>query len=247
MSRLVILDTETTGLEPSKRHRIIEIGCEEMVDRKLTNNRFYCQINPDREIDAGAMSVHGITNESLVDKPRFHEIVDDFLSFVKGAELIIHNAPFDVGFINYELSLLKRPKGTIETYCEGITDTLVYYRKKHPGQKSNLRALCKQYEVDIDLLSQQYGVGSTVHGASVDARLLAEVYLCMTGGQTSFSLGNLLGGESEGDSTVIRRLPENRQHLSVIMATPEECRLHEATLADIASKSHGDSLWQTLS
>ncbi|MCK5893125.1 MAG: DNA polymerase III subunit epsilon [Endozoicomonadaceae bacterium] len=240
MSRLVILDTETTGLESSKGHRIIEIGCEEMVDRKLTNNRFYCQINPDREIDDGAMKVHGITKESLADKPRFHEIADDFLSFVKGAELVIHNAPFDVGFINYELSLLKPPKGAIETYCEHITDTLVYYRKKHPGKKSNLRALCKQYGVDIDLLSKQHGVNSTLHGASVDARLLAEVYLCMTGGQASFSLDSSLDGD--GDSTVIRRLPENREHLPVIMATDEECRHHEETLADIAKKSDGHSL-----
>ncbi|GAA4648861.1 DNA polymerase III subunit epsilon [Kistimonas scapharcae] len=235
MSRLVVLDTETTGLEPSQGHRIIEIGCVEVIGRKLTGNHYHVYINPDREVDAGAMEVHGITNEFLADKPRFHQIADEFLAFVKGAELVIHNAPFDVGFINHEFGKLKPSPGQIESYCK-ITDSLVYARKKHPGQKNSLDALCKRYGVDNS--------SRTLHGALLDSEILADVYLYMTGGQTSLSLGALSDSEAEGDDSVIRRLATDRPALPVIMATGDELRLHEEKLAEISKKSGGSCLWQ---
>ncbi len=235
MSRLVVLDTETTGLELSQGHRIIEIGCVEVVGRKLTGNHYHVYINPDREVDAGAMEVHGITNQFLADKPRFHQIAEEFLTFVKGAELVIHNAPFDVGFINHEFGMLKPSPGQIESYCK-ITDSLVYARKKHPGQKNSLDALCKRYGVDNS--------SRTLHGALLDAEILADVYLYMTGGQTSLSLGAQSDSEDGGDDTTIRRLAMDRPSLPVIMATDNELRLHDEKLAEISKKSGGNCLWQ---
>ncbi|WP_211828370.1 DNA polymerase III subunit epsilon [Kistimonas asteriae] len=235
MSRLVVLDTETTGLEPSQGHRIIEIGCVEVIGRKLTGNHYHVYINPDREVDAGAMEVHGITNEFLADKPRFHQIAEEFLAFVKGAELVIHNAPFDVGFINHEFGKLKPSPGQIESYCK-ITDSLVYARKKHPGQKNSLDALCKRYGVDNS--------SRTLHGALLDSEILADVYLYMTGGQTSLLLGAQSDSDAEGDDTVIRRLAADRPAIPVVMATEGELRLHEEKLAEISKKSGGNCLWQ---
>jgi DNA polymerase III subunit epsilon len=174
----VILDTETTGLNPDDGHRIIEIGCVELLDRKLTGNRFHVYLNPEREIDQGAIDVHGLDNAFLSDKPRFGEIVADFLNFVQGAELIIHNAAFDVGFINAELRRMdaveRASSAILENYCT-ILDTLALARKMHPGQRNSLDALCKRYSVD--------NRHRDLHGALLDAEILAEVYLAMTGGQ----------------------------------------------------------------
>ena len=188
MSRQIVLDTETTGLEPSAGHRIIEIGCVEIVNRRLTQNHWHHYLQPDREIDQGAFEVHGISNEFLADKPRFAEVVDSFLEYIRGAELIIHNAPFDVGFLNHELNLLNDNRPQIADIC-GVLDTLVLARQKHPGQKNNLDALCKRYEIDNS--------ARTLHGALLDSEILADVYLIMTGGQTALSLDSEEGVELE--------------------------------------------------
>ena len=174
--RQVVLDTETTGINPKEGHKIIEIGCVELINRRLTQNRFHVYLNPDREIDAGAIEVHGITNQFLQDKPRFADVVEDFLTYTKDAELIIHNAPFDVGFLNHELGLLNRETRTIESNST-VFDTLAYARKKHPGARNSLDALCKRYGIDNS--------HRDLHGALLDAEILAEVYLIMTGGQAS--------------------------------------------------------------
>ena len=178
-TRQIFLDTETTGLEPSQGHRIIEIGCVEMINRRLTNNHWHHYINPDRKVDDGAFEVHGISNEFLADKPRFEELVDDFLAYIEGAELIIHNAPFDIGFLNHEIKLLNASRPLIGEICS-VVDTLVMARQKHPGQKNNLDALCRRYEIDNS--------HRTLHGALLDSEILAEVYLLMTGGQTALTL-----------------------------------------------------------
>ena len=182
--RQIILDTETTGLEPSDGHRIIEIGCVELVNRRITGNTYHQYIQPDRAIDAGAREVHGITDQFLADKPRFADIADEFLTFIRGAELVIHNAPFDVGFINHEFALLGKSVGSVSEHCT-IVDTLAIARRLHPGQRNNLDALCKRYQIDN---SQR-----DLHGALLDAEILADVYLAMTGGQATLSL------ESRGD------------------------------------------------
>ncbi len=177
--RQIVLDTETTGLEVSLGHRIVEIGCVEMINRRVTGNHWHHYLNPEREIDGGAFEVHGISNEFVADKPRFAELAEEFLAYVDGAELIIHNAPFDIGFLNAELARLDPPADGVEARCD-ILDTLVLARQKHPGQKNNLDALCKRYEIDNS--------GRSLHGALLDARILADVYLSMTGGQTSLGL-----------------------------------------------------------
>ncbi len=169
--RQIVLDTETTGLNPEQGHRIIEIGCVELIDRRLTGQHFHIYLNPERRIDDGAIEVHGITNEFLEDKPHFADVVADFISFVQDAELVIHNAPFDVGFINHEFSLLKKNLATVETYCS-VFDTLTFARKKHPGQRNSLDALCKRYGIDNS--------HRDLHGALLDAEILADVYLLMT-------------------------------------------------------------------
>ncbi|MBT3202961.1 MAG: DNA polymerase III subunit epsilon [Gammaproteobacteria bacterium] len=179
MSRQIVLDTETTGLEISQGHRIIEIGCIEVINRRVTNNHWHHYINPDRKVDHGAFEIHGISDEFLADKPRFHELVDSFLEYIEGAELIIHNAPFDVGFLNNEIALLDEPKPAIGDICS-VLDTLVMARQKHPGQKNNLDVLCRRYDIDNSK--------RTLHGALLDSEILAEVYLLMTGGQTALTL-----------------------------------------------------------
>ncbi len=185
--RQIVLDTETTGLETSQGHRIIEIGCVELVERRITANHWHYYMNPEREVDTGAYEVHGISNEFLQDKPLFADLADKFLEYIAGAELIIHNALFDVGFLNYELSLLDDGKPPIESVCS-VLDTLMMARQKHPGQKNSLDALCKRYDIDNSHRS--------VHGALLDARILADVYLFMTGGQTSLGLDQV---EAPGD------------------------------------------------
>lgn len=235
--RQIVLDTETTGLEPSEGHRIIEIGCVEMVNRKLTGNHYHQYIKPEREIDEGAIEVHGITNEFLEDKPVFADIVRDFIEFIDGAELIIHNAPFDVGFINHELRMLDANAAPVETRCK-ILDSLVLARRLHPGQKNNLDALCKRYSVDN---SQR-----ELHGALLDAEILADVYLLMTGGQTRLALGGQqggIGGEFGEEAEVIRRVSSERPRLKVIRASEEELERHRKKLEVVDKASGGNCLW----
>jgi len=234
--RQIILDTETTGLSPQQGHRVIEIGCVEMVDRKLTGNNFHQYLQPDRKIDAGAIEVHGISNEFLVDKPRFADIADDFARYIEGAQLVIHNAPFDVGFMNSEFSLCKTGK-QVADICT-VLDTLAMARKMHPGQKNNLDALCKRYEID--------NTRRELHGALLDAEILADVYLAMTGGQVALQLG--AGTEIADGSGVeeIRHLPANRPALRVIRADDTEVDEHKARLEAIAGAAGAPSVWEKL-
>ena len=233
--RQVVLDTETTGLVPEEGHRIIEIGCVELVDRMLTGQRFHVYLNPRREIDAGAAEVHGLTNEFLADKPLFMDVVADFLAFVSGAELIIHNAPFDVGFVDHELRLAKGDDaGGLRDYC-AITDTLALAKEKHPGQRNSLDALCKRYQVDNS--------HRDLHGALLDAEILAQVYLLMTGGQL------LLGLDTEPDAvagltnaTLKRAVP--RRTLKVVLCSDADALAHEARLDAIDKASGGGCLWR---
>lgn len=232
--RQIVLDTETTGLEPAEGHRIIEIGCIELDNRRPTGRRFHQYLQPDRAIDEGAVEVHGITNEFLDDKPRFPEIVDDLLDFLRGAELVIHNAPFDVGFLNHELGRVKQG-ARIEEHC-GILDTLALARKLHPGQKNSLDALCKRYTVDNSRRE--------LHGALLDAEILADVYLAMTGGQVSLSLEGSAGEAAAIlAATGIRRLPGTRAPLRVIYADERESAAHNARLEQINAASGGQCLW----
>ena len=232
--RQIVLDTETTGLEPAQGHRIIEIGCVELVNRRLTGNTWHQYIRPERDIDEGAVEVHGITNEFLADKPVFAEIVDDFLAFVDGAELVIHNAPFDVGFINHELALLEPPRGPIEQHCR-VLDTLAMARELHPGQRNSLDALCKRYEVDNS--------ARDLHGALLDARILAQVYLAMTGGQASLVLGGEEAAVQDGQARANRRLQGERPPLRVIRPSEEELAAHRERLAAIDEASGGQCRW----
>jgi DNA polymerase-3 subunit epsilon len=234
--RQIILDTETTGLEPSDGHRIIEIGCVELVNRRVTGNTYHQYIQPDREIDAGAREVHGITDRFLVDKPRFADIAGEFLAFIRGAELIIHNAPFDVGFINHEFSLLKTPVDPLSVHCS-IVDTLAIARRLHPGQRNNLDALCKRYQIDN---SQR-----ELHGALLDAEILADVYLAMTGGQAALSLDSR--SDLHGEKTQsIRRLQPDRPPLRIIQAGVEELAAHGARLDAIDRAHNGACVWRRL-
>lgn len=235
--RQVVLDTETTGLEAAQGHRIIEIGCVELVNRRLTGRHYHQYIQPEREVDAGAMAVHGITNEFLTDKPVFAQVVEDFVEFIRGAELIIHNAPFDVGFINHEFARLGQRYEPVNNICQ-VFDTLVFARQRHPGQKNNLDALCQRYHIDN---SQR-----DLHGALLDAEILADVYLTMTGGQTALALG---AEESEdennsGGGRRIRRLSTARPALKVVTASAEELAAHEIRLAEIDKASGGACLWR---
>jgi DNA polymerase III subunit epsilon len=234
--RQIILDTETTGLDPAQGHRIIEIGCVEMLNRRLTQRHFHYYLQPDREIDAGAMAVHGIRNEFLQDKPRFVEIVNAFMDFIKDAELIIHNAPFDVGFINAELARLNQNWPKINDYCP-IIDTLSMARKKHPGQKNNLDALCKRYQVNNEQ--------RTLHGALLDAEILAEVYLAMTGGQVSLLSTSQQMAQAE-NSANIKRINTHRSPLPILLATEEELAAHEQALQRLDKSSGNPCLWRTL-
>lgn len=237
--RQVVLDTETTGLETAQDHRIIEIGCVELVNRRLTGRHYHQYINPQRQVDAGAFEVHGISNEMLADKPLFAQIAEDFLAFIGDAELVIHNAPFDIGFIDHELRKLNAAHGTITQRCK-VVDSLLLARAKHPGQKNNLDALCKRYGVDN---SQR-----ELHGALLDAEILADVYLAMTGGQTALSLGgNQSKGEGGANVSEIRRLVAGRRPLPIIPASPEELLAHQEKLATIDKSSGGNCVWLQVS
>ncbi len=232
--RQVVLDTETTGLEPGEGHRIIEIGCVEIVGRKLTHRHFHHYINPERDIDEGALEVHGITREFLRDKPVFSDVWPSLLEFVKGAELVIHNAPFDIAFLDSELARIPGEEHSMLDYCS-VVDSLELARNKHPGQKNSLEALCKRYNVDD---SQR-----ELHGALLDAEILADVYLLMTGGQVTLGLGD---EEDERISVQGARRIENRPPLKVIRATEEECRRHEEKLAALEASSETGCVWRRL-
>ena len=236
--RQIVLDTETTGLEASQGHRIIEIGCVELENRRLTGNHYHQYINPQREIDQGAIEVHGITNEFLNDKPLFARVAADFVEFVRGAELIIHNAPFDLGFLDAEFKRLPQ-QGSMTDLCT-VVDTLVMARAKHPGQRNNLDALCNRYDVDN---SQR-----DLHGALLDAEILADVYLAMTGGQTTFQLSDATANSGDGGpgSQQIRRLAADRPALPVLRASAAEQAGHEEQLDAIAASSGGKVLWREL-
>jgi DNA polymerase-3 subunit epsilon len=234
--RQIVLDTETTGLDVALGHKIIEVGCIELVDRKFTGRTLHLYLNPEREVEAGAIEVHGITNEMLADKPVFAAIADSFVEFVQGAELIIHNAPFDIGFLNQELASLQRDFRTMQEYCQ-ILDTLALARKKHPGQKNNLDALCKRYQVDN---SQR-----ELHGALKDAEILADVYLLMTGGQSSLVLGY-----ETNDQTAANLLEEKitgeRLPLRVLKPAEDELAAHTKRLQQIQKSSGDKCLWLKL-
>jgi len=232
MSRQVVLDTETTGLDPALGHRIIEIACVEMVNRRLTQNNFHKRIHPERDIDAGATAVHGITLEDLEHEPKFAEIADDFLAYVDGAELIIHNAPFDVGFLNAELRRIK--KSPVTSICK-ITDTLAMARDLHPGKRNNLDALCDRYEVDNS--------ARTVHGALLDAALLSDVYIAMTRGQDSLAIGVEAGGGTVKAEIVMSERPAS---LKVLHANSAELALHANHVAAINESCGGKAVWSVL-
>lgn len=231
-SRQVVLDTETTGINPKEGHKIIEIGCVELINRRLTRNRFHVYLNPEREIDAGAIEVHGITNDFLRDKLKFKDVVEDFMNFTAGAELIIHNAPFDVGFLNHELSQLTGETRTVEGNSS-VFDTLAFARKKHPGARNSLDALCKRYGIDNSKRE--------LHGALLDAEILADVYLIMTGGQASLlDDPNMMNDSSD---RVIVRLPADRPPLKVISCSEEELEAHRQRMAKIGKASGGQCVW----
>ncbi len=229
--RQIFLDTETTGLEHKLGHRIIEIAGVEMCNRRLTNRHFHRYLNPEREIDAGALSVHGISREFLLDKPRFADIAAEFLDFVRGAELVIHNAAFDVGFLNAELALLDL--ASVDTVCHGVCDTLRMAKDLHPGKKNNLNALCDRYGVDNS--------HRTLHGALLDAEILAEVYLAMTRGQESLIMDL---GDANAINVAAKTPPTNpRRAQQVRCASREELAEHEQILAAIEQASKGKCLW----
>ena len=227
--RQIVLDTETTGLEFRLGDRVIEIGCVELANRKLTGERFHRYINPEREVEAGALAVHGLSSEFLQDKPKFAEIVADFLDFVGGAELVIHNAAFDVGFLNNELALLKLPP--LHQTCSGVVDTLKLAKELHPGRRNSLDALCERYAIDNS--------GRTLHGALLDAELLSEVYLAMTRGQES-----LIIELEAAPALATQSVPAGeRPPLRVVRASAGELAEHARVLAEIARESKGNCVW----
>ncbi len=228
--RQILLDTETTGLDPRQGHRIIEIACLEMQQRRFTDRDFHHYVNPEREIDEAATGVHGITLDQLVDKPKFADIADAFIDFVSGAELIIHNAAFDVGFLNAELEKIGRPM--VATFCT-VTDTLLMARELHPGKKNSLDALCERYQVDRS--------ARVLHGALLDARLLGEVYMALTRGQDSLAISNDSG--SGGDALANIRT-ERPARLTVLRATAEEMQQHAAQVESIDKASGGKAVWK---
>ena len=234
--RQVVLDTETTGIGHDKGHRIIEIGCVELVERKLTGRHYHQYINPQREIDEEAMGVHGITNEFVLDKPLFADIAQEFYQFIEGAELVIHNAPFDVGFMDAEFKRVNYP--LTASYC-GILDTLVMARDMHPGQRNSLDALCRRYGIDNS--------HRDLHGALLDAEILADVYLMMTGGQTDLMFA---GAADDGSDSATNGLNLDAQlaslngaELQVVAATAEETEAHEA-LMDLLDKKSDGAIWR---
>jgi len=226
MSRQIVLDTETTGLDAKSGHRIIEIGCVEMVERRLTGNNLHIYLQPDRDIDPGAIAVHGITNEFLMDKPRFAHVVDELQEYLRGAELVIHNADFDVGFLEHEFSLCNKPM-KLSQVCK-ITDTLAMARNQFPGQRNNLDALCKRLSVN--------NAHRTLHGALLDSEILADVYLVMTGGQTDLSLD-----QDAATGAVLVDLDNlvEISKLRLVCASEKETSAHEAMLEKLRKSEDG--------
>jgi DNA polymerase III subunit epsilon len=235
--RQIVLDTETTGLEPSLDHRIIEIGCVELLNRRATGRRFHRYLNPDREVDEGALAVHGLTRVDLEREPRFADVARELLEFLAGAELIIHNAAFDVAFLDAELGRLPGEERRIGSLCQ-VLDSLALAREMHPGQRNSLDALCKRYEVDNSRRE--------LHGALLDAQLLAEVYLAMTGGQGALALGQLPGAARASEAPSVRALVRPPVPLTIVRATEEELTAHESFLDLIARASGSGCLWRSL-
>jgi len=235
VKRQVVLDTETTGLSTADDHRIIEIGCVELINRRATGETFHQYINPQRDIDAGAQEVHGISSEFLADKPKFAEVAADFMQFIAGAELIIHNAAFDVGFLNHELAKLSQKADRVQDVAS-VLDTLKLARDKHPGQKNNLDALCRRYDIDNS--------NRELHGALLDSEILADVYLAMTGGQVSLTLTaeepKQLKSTENSDHVVVKK---DRQPLRVIKANEAELVAHEEKLQQLQKASGGECVW----
>jgi len=235
VKRQVVLDTETTGLSTADDHRIIEIGCVELINRRATGETFHQYINPQRDIDAGAQEVHGISSEFLADKPKFSEVAADFMQFIAGAELIIHNAAFDVGFLNHELAKLSQKSDRVQDVAS-VLDTLKLARDKHPGQKNNLDALCRRYDIDNS--------NRELHGALLDSEILADVYLAMTGGQVSLTLTaeepKQLKSTENSEHVVVKK---DRQPLRVIKANEAELNAHEENLQRLQKASGGESVW----
>lgn len=229
--RQIVIDTETTGLDPKQGHRIVELAAIELINRHLTGNRIHYYLNPERDSDEAALQIHGLTREFLLDKPKFAEIAKDFLGFVDNAELIIHNAPFDVGFLNHELTLLGMLQ--LDQYCVSIIDTLRLAKEFHPGKRNNLDALCERYSIDNSK--------RTLHGALLDSELLAEVYLAMTRGQES-----LLMDLEHKDSIQNPIVFAEKHLLRIIKATESECAEHVSILKMIASQSGNTCIWQKL-
>jgi DNA polymerase III subunit epsilon len=230
--RQVILDTETTGLEPAQGHRVLELAAVEVCNRRLSGNRFHRYLNPERDSDAAALQVHGLTREFLADKPKFAQVANEFLDFIQGAELVIHNAPFDVAFLNAELARLDR--GHVEQHCAGVTDTLRMAKDLHPGKRNGLDALCERYGVDNSM--------RTLHGALLDAELLAEVYLAMTRGQESLIID--MAPAPRADSA---RAPRVRRALVVLRASAAESEQHVLQLGAIDKASKGNCVWLRIS
>jgi DNA polymerase-3 subunit epsilon len=233
LKRQIVLDTETTGIDPKAGHRIIEIGCVELINRRLTGNNFHVYINPDRAIEDEAIDVHGITNEFLRDKPRFHQIVDEFIEYIQGAELVIHNAPFDVGFMDHEFAALNQSIPKTRDMCQ-VLDTLDMARKMHPGQKNSLDALCRRYDIDNSK--------RTLHGALLDSEILADVYLGMTGGQVKLNLNQNVEVANKSGQGGFTRLSATRAPLKVVLATADEIAEHQ-TRMELVEKASGGSLW----
>ncbi|MCA1179134.1 MULTISPECIES: DNA polymerase III subunit epsilon [unclassified Pantoea] len=237
-NRQIVLDTETTGMNMIgvhyEGHRIIEIGAVEVINRRLTGNNFHMYLKPDRLVDPEAFGVHGIADEFLADKPLFADIADEFLDYIRGAELVIHNASFDIGFMDYEFGMLKRDIGKTDTFCK-VTDSLAMARKMYPGKRNSLDALCNRYEIDNSK--------RTLHGALLDAEILAEVFLMMTGGQTSlaFSAEGDQGSQNTGDN--IQRIVRPSSGLRVVNASDDEIMAHESRL-DLVLKKGGSCLWR---
>jgi DNA polymerase III subunit epsilon len=230
--RQIVLDTETTGLDPSLGHRIIEVAAVEMFSRQITDRNFHRYVNPEREIEQGALEVHGISSEFLADKPKFREVAKDFLEFVEGAELIIHNAPFDVAFLDRELELLGlKPIGQ---YCPVITDTLRMAKQLHPGKRNSLDALCERYQVDNS--------ARTLHGALLDARLLAEAYLAMTRGQESLLMELTEPAAPAGAGLA----GDERVELVLVRPSDAELAMHAIQIEAIDKASNGACVWKKL-
>ncbi|MFY9995531.1 MAG: DNA polymerase III subunit epsilon [Leclercia sp.] len=236
--RIIVLDTETTGMNQIgahyEGHKIIEIGAVEVINRRLTGNNFHVYLKPDRLVDPEAFGVHGIADEFLLDKPTFADVADEFIEYIKGAELVIHNASFDIGFMDYEFNKLNRGLPKTDTFCK-VTDSLAMARKMFPGKRNSLDALCSRYEIDNSK--------RTLHGALLDSQILADVYLLMTGGQTALSFSSDSDAQQQLNEGGIQRIVRQANALRVILASDEELMAHESRL-DLVHKKGGSCLWR---